>query len=787
MNRRTIYWFLVVILCLGAMAAVPAAVAQSAGTFFKRGTQAEEKEDIESAYENFAKAYQKKPQDLRYRAAYYRTRFSAAALHVKRGEALRSQGNDSGALTEFLRALEIDPSNELAQQDIVATRLKMSAPPNQETSAEPANPLDLAGSPPQLRPVSNEPITLHMSEDAKVVYQAVGKAAGINVLFDPDYNSKRIMIDLNNVSLYDALRIIGTISGTFWRPVTPNTIFVAQNTRAKRTELDEQAVQTFYLENAAQQTDLNDVVTALRNLLTNARLYGVPSQNAIVMRATPDELLLAQKLIDDLDKGKPEVVIDVAVLSVNKDKIRTLGLNLPGSISFQLQSATASTSTTTGTGTGTGTGTNTTSGLTLNDLGNLNAKNFGVTVGQATANLMLSDSDTKILQNPRVRATDGQTAKMKIGSKIPIATGSYSTGTTATAVAGLVNTQFQYTDIGVQMEITPTIHYDRDVTLKVKVELTSHLFDTTISGVSEPVIGQNSVEEVVRLKSGEVNIIGGMQDIENNRNTGGTPFLGEIPILKYLFSSTQQENKDQEIVFMLIPHIVRSSMLSPLNLRAIDTGTGTSVEIRHLQPAALQKTAEETTSPPLGNAATTAGPSPPGTRGPADNPPVTPPQPGQAVRPPGPAIQGGATNSPPAAGAPVTFSLVGPQTPQAVGSTFQVAVNLAEGKDVFAVPMQVQYDAARLTLVNVDSGNYLSRDGQAVALVHRDDGKGGLAVSASRPPGAAGVAGAGTVCVLTFQAKSAGDAVVSITRPGAVNSAQQQLPARGAQLLLHVK
>ncbi len=129
-----------------------------------------------------------------------------------------------------------------------------------------------------------------MAEDAKVVYQAVGRAAGINVLFDPDFNSKRIQVDLTNVSLLDALRIVGTMSNTFWRPVTANTIFVAQNTRAKRTELDEQAVQTFYLANAWQQNDLNDVQTALRNVLTQIKVYGVQSQSALVVRGTPDEL-----------------------------------------------------------------------------------------------------------------------------------------------------------------------------------------------------------------------------------------------------------------------------------------------------------------------------------------------------------------------------------------------------------------------------------------------------------------------------------------------------------------
>ena len=173
--------------------------------------------------------------------------------------------------------------------------------------------------PAELKPVSNEPLTLHMTEDAKVIYQAMGKAAGINVLFDPDYTSKRIQVDLNNVTLLDALRIVGTMSNTFWRPITTNTIFVAQNTRTKRTELDEQAVQTFYLTNAWQQNDLNDVQTALRNVLPNAKVYAVASQNAIVMRGTPDELLLAEKLINDLDKPRSEVVVDIGVLEVSKN------------------------------------------------------------------------------------------------------------------------------------------------------------------------------------------------------------------------------------------------------------------------------------------------------------------------------------------------------------------------------------------------------------------------------------------------------------------------------------
>ena len=254
------------------------------------------------------------------------------------------------------------------------------------------------GSPGQLKPLSNEPLTLHMTEDAKVVYQAIGKAAGINVLFDPDYNSKRIQVDLNNVSLLDALRIVGTMSDTFWRPITANTIFVAQNTRTKRTELDEQAVQTFYLTNAWQQNDLNDVQTALRNVLPNAKVYGVASQNAIVMRGTPDELLLAQKLINDLDKAAPrggggyrrpggeqELGAHAGhLLAQQRGRCAAAATRAPARPRHQ-QLPPASTTTT---------------NPTLYDLSHLKATDFAVTVGSATLNLLLTDYNTQILQNP---------------------------------------------------------------------------------------------------------------------------------------------------------------------------------------------------------------------------------------------------------------------------------------------------------------------------------------------------------------------------------------------------
>ena len=791
-----IFWIaLLAILAVFSLSSV-ALRAESANTFFKRGQTAEAKEDYDAAYDNYQKAHTKAPKDLQFRAAMYRVRITASAAHVTKGQKLLDAGNEQGALSEFLHAAAIDSSNEAAQQAIAAVRKKHGEiTPVSETSipqieGKQEN-LETMGAPAVLKPVSNEPLTLHIQEDAKMVYQAIGKAAGVNVLFDPEYTSKRIQVDLNNVSLLDALRIVGTISNTFWRPVTENTLFVAANTRARHTELDEQAVQTFYLSNAWQQNDLTDVQTAIRNVLPNAKVYAVASQNAIVMRATPDELLLAEKLINDLDKARPEVVVDIAVMEVSKNWEKTLGIAWPNSVGVSLQPPTTTTSTTSGSSTSTCSSTNTAACITLYNLSHLKATDFAVTIGSATANLLLTDSNTKILQNPRIRATDGQKQTMKIGSKIPIATGSYQTGASTALVSSLVNTQFQYQDVGVNIEVTPTVHFDRDVTLKMKIEVTSQSGSVTISGVTEPIISQRVVDQVIRLREGEASILGGIQNKQESANSTGIPGLGSIPILKYIFGSKDHTISDDELVFLVVPHVVRSQSLEQVNLRTVDTGSGTSIELRH--------TSAESPNPNPGSKPASSPASP--ARPSSNAKPNVGTVPGQSALAAAPAAleqlrQAAETTGNPApanppASAPassnVKFALTQQPALVAPGATFQISVVLTGGTDIAAVPMQISYDPAALSLLNVDNGDFLGRNGQAVALVHRDDGPGSININASLPPGASGVNGAGVVCVLTFQAKAAGDSVIAITRPSAVNSSQKFLTAQGAHINIQVK
>jgi general secretion pathway protein D len=791
--------------------------AESASSFFKRAQNAEAREDYDAAFDNYQKACKKSPKDLRYRAALYRVRVTDSALHMTKGRKLLDAGSEPEALAEFLRAAEIDSSNEAAQQEIAKLRKKNGeVTAASETSLPEAvgaqEQIDSMGAPAELKPVSNEPLTLHMQEDAKVVYQAIGKAAGINVLFDPDFQSKRIQVDLNSVSLADALRIMCTISNTFWRPVTNNTIFVAQNTKTKRTELDEEAVQTFYLSNAWQQNDLTDVQTAIRNVLPNAKAYAVAGQNAIVIRGTPDELLLAQKLINDLDKPRAEVVVDIAVLEVSKNWEKNLGIAWPSDVSVALQTTTTST-TTSGTS-----GTTTTTTPTLYDLAHLKASNFAVTVGSAQLNILLNDSNTKILDNPRIRCTDQQKATMKIGERIPIATGSYQTGASTSTISSLVNTQFQYQDVGINIELTPTIHFDRDVTLKIKIEDSSLNGTSTISGVTEPIIAQKTSEQVIRLREGEASVLSGMVNKTDEVAWTGVPGLSAIPGLKYLFGSKDHTVQEDEIVFVVVPHVVRSQNLEPVNLRTIDTGAGQSIELRHVSseepgsnsgpgsgsnsgsnppPVSLARprpavgvisSQSATEAAPaamaeLLRAADANGKTATATQSAAASP--------ASALPPSEAAS--STKSPIAlpAAAPqptrVSFAFAPQPAPVAVGADFKLPLVLNGGTDIASVPLQIEYDPAKLSLLNVNKGDFLGRDGQPVAVVHRDDGPGSIKISASRPPGAAGVNGTGVVCVLTFQAKAAGASVITITRPGAVTSARAQLPAQGAQISIQVK
>jgi general secretion pathway protein D len=744
--------------------------AESSKSLYKKGQLAEARQNYEQAYDLYKKAYDQTPQDVSYRSAYERLRFLAGASHVHRGQLLREAGRLQEAMVEFQKASEIDPSSTIAKQELKITQQMIDSAnaPAPKASAPAPNELEKmvqeAGGPVELESIPNVPINLKITEDSKVIYETIGKLAGINVLFDPDYTSRRIKVELNSVSLEQALQIVALESKTFWRPVTPNTIFIAADNPAKRKELEQSIIKTFYLSNLSQPTELQDVVNALRQILEIARIQPLPSEGAIVVRGSPDQIALAEKLVSDLDKSKPEVVVDVAVMQITKDKTHTLGISPPTSATVQLQPNINNTTTTTNNGvtTNTGTtGTSTTGGINLNSLGNLNATDFQVTITPASLSALFSDNNTKLIQNPQIRALDGQKASLKIGERVPIASGSFQPGIGGVGINPLVNTQFQYLDVGVNIDVTPTIHANGDVTLKTTMDISSVTGNTNIGGITQPIIGQRKIEHVVRLREGEANLMGGMLEDSQTKNLTGIPGLAQIPILKYLFGQTTVDHSQTETVFVLIPHIVRRQVLTEMNQEAIDVGTASAIELRRVSP-----TAPAVTNPPSPGSGPSSGAG--------------------AVNMPQPAPASSESPAPQLMERPASFAFDPSSTTQHVGSTFTVNVQLNGAQNIFQVPMQISYDPKLLQIANVSNGSFLSQDGQIVTVTHRED-DGTLQVTATRPPGAPGISGQGSVVTLTLVAKAPGQASLTIAKGGARDPAMQALPVNGASAAVTIQ
>lgn len=572
MKRFQVLWAMLLVLAVS----MPLS-ADQASSAYKRGVQAESQNKLDEAFEAYNQAHSLKPRDAKYFTAYTRMRFYAAMEHIKNGQALRDNGKLQEAAVEFQKAAEIDHTNFVAKEEVRRTEdiIRKQAQKKKEEVPSPPSQLDkmaeqMAG-PVELTPISNNLINLRLSETSTMVYKTIAKLAGINVLFDQDYKPQKITIELNDVTLREALNVVALQTKTFWQPTSSNTILVAADTPNKRKEMQDTVMKTFYLKNVSTSSDLQEAANTLKGILDLTKLQMIPNQNALILRGTPDQMVLAQKLIADIDKPKPEVVVDIAVLQVSRDRIKTLGVNPPTSANIAMVP-----SATSGSGASGG-------AFTLNSLGALNATNFQVSIPGASLSFLMSDSDTKLIQNPEIRVLDNEKATLKIGDRVPVATGSFG-GSFGGAGGALVNTQFQYLDVGVNIDVTPHIHSDNEVTLKMTLEVSSVSGTQNIGGISQPVIGQRRIEHETRLEDGEVNLVGGILEDTETHSLAGYPWLTKIPILKYLFGQEDKERQENEIVFAITPHIVRAQTVTEDNLRLVDLGPGSGVSLRYKDP-----------------------------------------------------------------------------------------------------------------------------------------------------------------------------------------------------------
>jgi general secretion pathway protein D len=735
---------------------------------FNHGKKAEFNQDYDAAYAYYQKAVKADPSNATFKIKLNKARFEASQMHVRQGLELRKKGDLQGSAGELQRAVTIDPGSAIAEQEL-RKGLEMIAEKNRAADAAaepPSDPNDqtLASLPPEIKPFSRAPINLTMSDDAKIVFNTIGKLAGLTVIYDPDFPARRIKVELNNVTMEQALEIVSLESKAFVKTVTENIIFVIPDQPQKRRDYEEQVVQTFYLSNTVQPQDLTEIVTGLRQLLDLKRLQQLNSQNAIIIRDTPDKLMLAEKLIRDIDKAKPEVVVQVEVLEARTDRIRDLGI-LPG----QSASIAINPNNTTTSSTSTNTTTPTNNGISLNQLRHLNSNDYVVTLPSLTANAILTDTDTKIIQNPEVRSIDGQTAKLKIGDRIPIATGSFSsgigvTGGTTGGISPLVNTQFTYLDVGVNIDITPRVHPNRDVSLKLKVEISSHTGDQTIGGITQPIISQRTIEHDIRLREGEASILAGLVQRTESKTLNGYPGLAKLPLLHYLFSDDKKEIQEDEVLIVLTPRIVRIPEWTRANLRPLYSGSETNVQVK--------KETEIRAPVQQGPVAQPAAPN--------QNmaPAVVTPAPGSEASGT-PAAQG-------AAAAKIRFE---PQNLSLkVGQTATVGIVIDNVNDLFSIPLLLQYNPAVISVEEVQHGGFLSGGTQEIAIVQQVfKDKGQAIISATRKPNTPGVNGSGTLMGIVVKGVAPGSATLSIVQVNAKDSQQKLIPLITSEATLQVQ
>ncbi len=786
--------------------------------FLREAQIAESKQIWDDALNLSEQAVTSDPADPAYQLEFRRVRFEAANFHLLRGQQLRPKGDLAGALAEFQRAYKIDPSSDIADQEIRRTRLmiereekRKAGDPNAQVSPEekgmtPAQAakqdaqdrVESLMAIPELRPLNAQPITLRMTnQKPKVLFDTLGKLAGVNVLFDPDYDgaqTKPQSIDLNGSTLEEALEYLAVVTHSFWKPLGNNTIFITQENPTKRRDYEDQVVKIFYLSNVTSPQELQEVITTLRQVIEVNKLFNYSSQNAIIVRADPARMALVEKIIADLDKPKAEVLVDVTVMEVDSTRSRQLaaafapnGINSQilftprtslQTLAGQLGTTSGSTSTftnngttnTTGTSNSTGNTTSTNTGNTstssstttsspipLVNIRHISTQDYSLTnVPGGLLEAIMSDTGTRVMQRPQIRAVDNFKAVLKIGDKVPTASGSFQPGVGGVGVNPLVNTQFTYIDTGVNLEMTPRVHDNGEVSMHLDIDISQVSDYVNLGGISQPVISQRKATLDVRMRDGQINMIGGLIQLSDSKNVTGVPGLANIPILNRLFTSLQTTQNKTELLISIVPHIVRGPDVTAENLREVYAGNQTNYSVRRTPRLAPVTT---TVTVPLDNNVMAA--------------PASPVAPTAAPIPVGPAAR---------------ISFAPAQLDAQAGSSFTVSVRADGVTNLQSFESQIKFDPKVLKINSITAGDLLQQNG--VSLVPQRNilnDSGDASATLARDPAKGGVNGSGSLLTVTFQAVGKGQTIVIIPKTVLHDSAGAAVNAGSGPLTVTVK
>ena len=724
----------------------------------REGKAAELHGDWDTALSFYNQATDEDPSDVGYLIAMRRARFEAAQKHVGKGQELRRDGKVAEALQEFQKAIVMDPSSGIALQELKRTQ-QILQNPSGSASEKGLTPAEIVRKesddrvasmmgPPELKPVIRQVPAMKMNnQPPRVLFETVGKLAGINVVFDSTYTppTRGFNVDLGNTGVEGAFDYLAVLTHTYWKPISATSIFVTEDNVTKRRDYEDEVVKVFYVTNTSSAQEFQEIATAVRTLADIRRVFTYNAQKALIVRGTVDQVALTEKLIHDLDKPKAEVVIDVIVMEANSTRTRdlaatiasagTAGLNVP----FSFNPSGIATGSTDASGAATAAGS-----YPISRIASLSIHDFSTNLPGALLSAMLSDNRTKVLNSPQVRASDGQKVSLKIGDRIPYATGSFQPGVGTVGVSPLVSTQFNFAEVGVNVDITPFVHSATELSMHIDIEVSAvkqYLPIAGAGGLTQPVIGQRKESTDIRLREGEVNILGGLSQTQDSTTNAGIPGLIDVPILgKFIFGSDHVEKDRGELLIALIPHIVRTPDYTAENLKGIYAGSDQIVKINY-----ADKPDE-----------------------PAPTVPVPTVAPAPAPAPAKPAVAPAPTAAAQTAPQQAAIHLLPPSLQAAVSTQFAVAVQIDGASDSGSLStMKIKFDPALMRLNDIVDGGMLSRDGQRVTFVKdiRND-TGEATVSISRLPDAPGISGSGIAASLNFVAVGKGTGTIAITEAG---------------------
>jgi len=557
---------------LAMLAAVVIAVIAGCSSHrsYRDGQIAAQEGDWDNAVAHYMRALEEEPSNIQYRAALLRAKIEASNHHFEKAKDLMEAGVLERAMLELQQTVQLDPTNQYAETELRKVRETLEAQRREEEYPGSIQEMKdknkgIRPQPPMLNPRSDKPISLSFPKPVEIfqIYNALGRAFGINILFDPNLKDQPIAIELEDVNAQTALETLMRTASHFYKVIDEHTILIAADTPQNRRIYEDLVIQTFFLSNA----EVKDMMTILRSLVDAKKIATNEQLNAIILRDTADKVKIAERIIEANDKAKAEVVVDVELLQIDTTELRDLGVELSQySVTQSLDLG----------------GENVP--LRVSDLDTLTANNWVLSIPDFIYQFVKTNTNAQLLAKPRLRITEGESARLVIGDRVPIPVTTFNTGTT---VGGNVVpiTSFQYQEVGITIDIEPRVHHNKEITLKITVEVSNISgFITGSGGQQQPRIGTRTVDTTIRLRDGETNLLAGLIRTDESQTNTGVPGLSDIPVLGRLFSKKRTDNQRTDVLMTLTPHIIRNAEITELDLQPIWVGTEANLTFRGGSP-----------------------------------------------------------------------------------------------------------------------------------------------------------------------------------------------------------